>query len=253
MKTAYDIPESSRTARGSAMINFITSLGRDEYVTEMLDIDAAEEGTKYLLMVTKFGYVKKTALEEYKNINKSGLIAIRLKEDDRLVAVLPVKGDEEIIIGTRRGMAIRLSIDDEEVRPLSRSASGVHGIRLKSSEESGADDVVGVVIAADKDIFTISADGNAKRNAESAYRVQKRNGQGTINFKKGFEVVALVAADDKDELVGVSEQGITIRIPADQISSKKAKGSQGVILQRLEEGDRIASIDVVTEPEETEE
>lgn len=253
MKTAYDIPESSRSARGSAMINFITSLGSDEYVTEMLDIDAAEEGTKYLLMVTKFGYVKKTALEEYKNINKSGLIAIRLKEDDRLVAVLPVKGDEEIIIGTRRGMAIRLSIDDEEVRPLSRSASGVHGIRLKSSEESGADDVVGVVIAADKDIFTISADGNAKRNAESAYRVQKRNGQGTINFKKGFEVVALVAADDKDELVGVSEQGITIRIPADQISSKKAKGSQGVILQRLEEGDRIASIDVVTEPEETEE
>ena len=250
MKTAYDIPESSRTARGSAMINFITSLGSDEYVTEMLDIDAAEEGTKYLLMVTKFGYVKKTALEEYKNINKSGLIAIRLKEDDRLVAVLPVKGDEEIIIGTRRGMAIRLSINDEEVRPLSRSASGVHGIRLKSSEESGADDVVGVVIAADKDIFTISADGNAKRNAESAYRVQKRNGQGTINFKKGFEVVALVAADDKDELVGVSEQGITIRIPADQISSKKAKGSQGVILQRLEEGDRIASIDVVTEPEE---
>ena len=253
MKTAYDIPESSRTARGSAMINFITSLGADEYVTEMLDIDAAGEGTKYLLMVTKFGYVKKTALEEYKNINKSGLIAIRLKDDDRLVAVLPVKGDEEIIIGTRGGMAIRFSIDDDQVRPLSRATSGVRGIRLKSSGENGTDDVVGVVVAADKDIFTISADGNAKRNAESAYRVQRRSGQGTINFKRGFEVVALVAADDNDELVGVSEQGITIRIPASQISSKKAKGSQGVILQRLEEGDRIASIDVVTEMEETEE
>ena len=250
MKNAYDIPESSRVARGSAMINFITSLGQDEYVTEMLDIDAAGEGTKYLLMVTKYGYIKKTALEEYKNINKNGLIAIRLKDEDRLVAVLPVKGDEEIIIGTRRGMAIRLSIDDDEVRPISRAASGVHGIRLKSSDKDGSDDVVGVVIASDKDIFTISADGNAKRNAASAYRIQKRNGQGTINFKKGFEVVALVAADDNDELVGVSEQGITIRIPADQISSKKAKGSQGVILQRLEEGDRIASIDVVTEIEE---
>ena len=248
MKTAYDIPESSRTARGSAMINFITSLGADEHVTELLDLDISEEGTKYLLMVTKYGYIKKTALEEYKNINKNGLIAMRLKEDDRLVAVLPVKGDEEIIMGTRKGMAIRFSIDDDNVRPLSRSASGVHGMRLKEG-----DDVVGVVVAAEKDIFTISADGNAKRNAASAYRLQGRNGQGTINFKKGYEVVALVAADDRDELVGISEQGITIRIPADQISSKKAKGGQGVILQRLEEGDRIASIDVVSEPEEDEE
>lgn len=102
MKTAYDIPESSRTARGSAMINFITSLGADEHVTELLDLDISEEGTKYLLMVTKYGYIKKTALEEYKNINKNGLIAMRLKEDDRLVAVLPVKGDEEIIMGTRK-------------------------------------------------------------------------------------------------------------------------------------------------------
>lgn len=248
MKTAYDIPESSRTARGSAMINFITSLGADEHVTELLDLDISEDGTKYLLMVTKYGYIKKTALEEYKNINKNGLIAMRLKDEDRLVAVLPVKGDEEIIMGTRKGMAIRFSIDDENVRPLSRSASGVHGMRLKEG-----DDVVGVVVAAEKDIFTISADGNAKRNAASAYRLQGRNGQGTINFKKGYEVVALVAADDTDELVGVSEQGITIRIPADQISSKKAKGGQGVILQRLEEGDRIASIDVVTEMDESEE
>ena len=241
MRPAYTIPESSRNARGSAMINFITSLGTDEYVTEMVDIDTAAEGTKYLLMVTKHGYVKKTALEEYQNIRNNGIIAINLKaEDDRLVAVWPVRGDEEIIIGTRGGMAIRISIDDDTVRPLSRGAAGVHGMRLKEDDE-----VVGVVIADEKDIFTISADGNAKRNAQTAYRLQGRNGQGTINFKKGFEVVALVAADDKDELVGVSEQGITIRIPADQISSKKAKGAQGVILQRLEEGDRIASIDVV--------
>lgn len=246
MRSAYSIPESGRNARGSAMINFITSLEEDEHVTELLDIDTATEGTKYLLMVTKHGYIKKTLMEEYKNIRKNGMIAINLKEeDDRLVAVWPVKGDEEIIIGTRHGMAIRISIGDDEVRPLSRTAAGVHGIRLKEGDE-----VVGVVIADEKDIFTISADGNAKRNAESAYRLQGRNGQGTINFKKGFEVVALVAADDHDELVGVSEQGITIRIPADQISSKKAKGGQGVILQRLEDGDRIASIDVVTETEE---
>ena len=122
MRPAYTIPESSRNARGSAMINFITSLGTDEYVTEMVDIDTAAEGTKYLLMVTKHGYVKKTALEEYQNIRNNGIIAINLKaEDDRLVAVWPVRGDEEIIIGTRGGMAIRISIDDDTVRPLSLS------------------------------------------------------------------------------------------------------------------------------------
>ena len=105
--------------------------------------------------------------------------------------------------------------------------------------------MVGACIAADKDIFTISADGNAKRNKASAYHIQSRNGKGVRNFKKGYEVVALVAADDSDELVGVSEQGITIKTRASQITSKKAKAGQGVILQRLEEGDRIASIDVL--------
>ena len=115
------------------------------------------------------------------------------------------------------------------------------------------DEVVGAVIAADKDIFTISADGNAKRNKADAYRIQGRNGMGVRNFKKGFEVVALVAADDNDELVGVSEQGITIKTKASQITSKKAKAGQGVILQRLEDGDRIASIDVLSGDEEEEE
>ena len=252
MKTAIDLPKSSRTARGSALINYIPSLSKGERVTELLDIDAAGEDTKYLLMVTKKGYVKKTEIAEYRNINKNGLIAIRLNEGDELVTVLRVKGDEDVILGTRFGMAIRFSINDNEVRSLGRAAAGVHGIRL--SEVKGVEDeVVGAVIAADKDIFTISADGNAKRNKADAYRIQGRNGMGVRNFKKGFEVVALVAADDNDELVGVSEQGITIKTKASQITSKKAKAGQGVILQRLEEGDRIASIDVLSGDTENEE
>lgn len=252
MKTAIDLPKSGRTARGSALINYIPSLQPGERVTELLDIDAAGEDTKYLLMVTKKGFVKKTAISEYKNINKNGLIAIRLNEGDELVTVLRVKGDEDVILGTRFGMAIRFSINDEEVRALSRAAAGVHGIRL-GEVNSEEDEVVGAVIAADKDIFTISADGNAKRNKADAYRIQGRNGMGVRNFKKGFEVVALVAADDNDELVGVSEQGITIKTKASQITSKKAKAGQGVILQRLEDGDRIASIDVLSGDEEEEE
>ena len=241
MKTAVEFPKSTRTARGSALINFIPNLARDERVTELLDLDNVQEGTKYLLMVTKKGYVKKTELAEYKNINKNGLISIRLNEGDRLAAVLAITGEEEIILGTKDGMAIRFSVDDSEVRSMGRAAAGVHGIKL-----AGDDEVVGACIAADKDIFTISADGNAKRNKASAYHIQSRNGKGIRNFRRGYEVVALVAADDKDELVGVSEQGITIKTKASQIVSKKTKAGQGVILQRLEDGDRIASIDVLS-------
>ena len=251
MKTAVEFPKSTRTARGSALINFIPNLARDERVTELLDLDNVQEGTKYLLMVTKKGYVKKTELAEYKNINKNGLISIRLNEGDRLAAVLAINGEEEIILGTKDGMAIRFSVDDSEVRSMGRAAAGVHGIKL-----AGDDEVVGACIAADKDIFTISADGNAKRNKASAYHIQSRNGKGIRNFRRGYEVVALVAADDKDELVGVSEQGITIKTKASQIVSKKTKAGQGVILQRLEDGDRIASIDVLSndpEAEDTEE
>lgn len=248
MKTAVEFPKSTRTARGSALINFIPNLARDERVTELLDIDNVQEGTKYLLMVTKKGYVKKTELAEYKNINKNGLISIRLNEGDRLAAVLAITGEEEIILGTKDGMAIRFSVDDSEVRSMGRAAAGVHGIKL-----AGDDEVVGACIAADKDIFTISADGNAKRNKASAYHIQSRNGKGIRNFRRGYEVVALVAADDKDELVGVSEQGITIKTKASQIVSKKTKAGQGVILQRLEDGDRIASIDVLSNDPEAEE
>lgn len=251
MKTAVEFPKSTRTARGSALINFIPNLARDERVTELLDLYNVQEGTKYLLMVTKKGYVKKTELAEYKNINKNGLISIRLNEGDRLAAVLAITGEEEIILGTKDGMAIRFSVDDSEVRSMGRAAAGVHGIKL-----AGDDEVVGACIAADKDIFTISADGNAKRNKASAYHIQSRNGKGIRNFRRGYEVVALVAADDKDELVGVSEQGITIKTKASQIVSKKTKAGQGVILQRLEDGDRIASIDVLSndpEAEDTEE
>lgn len=251
MKTAVEFPKSTRTARGSALINFIPNLARDERVTELLDLDNVQEGTKYLLMVTKKGYVKKTELAEYKNINKNGLISIRLNEGDRLAAVLAITGEEEIILGTKDGMAIRFSVDDSEVRSMGRAAAGVHGIKI-----AGDDEVVGACIAADKDIFTISADGNAKRNKASAYHIQSRNGKGIRNFRRGYEVVALVTADDKDELVGVSEQGITIKTKASQIVSKKTKAGQGVILQRLEDGDRIASIDVLSndpEAEDTEE
>lgn len=246
MRSAMDIPESSnRNSKGSALINFIPSLTPGEKVTELYDIDDSEVDTaKYLFMVTKFGYVKKTSVDEYRNIRQNGLIAIKLRENDSLVTVLHVSGGENIFLATKKGMGI--CFPEEEVRAMGRATGGVRGIDLGRDDE-----VIGAVIAEpDRDIITISSDGQAKRNPVSSYRAQSRNGKGTRNFKRGYEVVAVITAVDDDDLVGVSEKGVTIKVRVADISTKKSRGSQGVSIQNLEEGDRVASIDVIPKDDE---
>lgn len=246
MRSAMDIPESSnRNSKGSALINFIPSLTPGEKVTELYDIDDSEVDTaKYLFMVTKFGYVKKTSVDEYRNIRQNGLIAIKLRENDSLVTVLHVSGGEKVFLATKKGMGI--CFPEEEVRAMGRATGGVRGIDLGRDDE-----VIGAVIAEpDRDIITISSDGQAKRNPVSSYRAQSRNGKGTRNFKRGYEVVAVITAVDDDDLVGVSEKGVTIKVRVADISTKKSRGSQGVSIQNLEEGDRVASIDVIPKDDE---
>lgn len=246
MRSAMDIPESSnRNSKGSALINFIPSLTPGEKVTELYDIDDSEVDTaKYLFMVTKFGYVKKTSVNEYRNIRQNGLIAIKLRENDSLVTVLHVSGGEKIFLATKKGMGI--CFPEDEVRAMGRATGGVRGIDLGRDDE-----VIGAVIAEpDRDIITISSDGQAKRNPVSSYRAQSRNGKGTRNFKRGYEVVAVITAVDDDDLVGVSEKGVTIKVRVADISTKKSRGSQGVSIQNLEEGDRVASIDVIPKDDE---
>lgn len=246
MRSAMDIPESSnRNSKGSALINFIPSLTPGEKVTELYDIDDSEVDTaKYLFMVTKFGYVKKTSVDEYRNIRQNGLIAIKLRENDSLVTVLHVSGGEKIFLATKKGMGI--CFPEDEVRAMGRATGGVRGIDLGRDDE-----VIGAVIAEpDRDIITISSDGQAKRNPVSSYRAQSRNGKGTRNFKRGYEVVAVITAVDDDDLVGVSEKGVTIKVRVADISMKKSRGSQGVSIQNLEEGDRVASIDVIPKDDE---
>lgn len=246
MRSAMDIPESSnRNSKGSALINFIPSLTPGEKVTELYDIDDSEVDTaKYLFMVTKFGYVKKTSVDEYRNIRQNGLIAIKLRENDSLVTVLHVSGGEKIFLATKKGMGI--CFPEDEVRAMGRATGGVRGIDLGRDDE-----VIGAVIAEpDRDIITISSDGQAKRNPVSSYRAQSRNGKGTCNFKRGYEVVAVITAVDDDDLVGVSEKGVTIKVRVADISTKKSRGSQGVSIQNLEEGDRVASIDVIPKDDE---
>lgn len=246
MRSTMDIPESSnRNSNGSALINFIPSLTPGEKVTELYDIDDSEVDTaKYLFMVTKFGYVKKTSVDEYRNIRQNGLIAIKLRENDSLVTVLHVSGGEKIFLATKKGMGI--CFPEDEVRAMGRATGGVRGIDLGRDDE-----VIGAVIAEpDRDIITISLDGQAKRNPVSSYRAQSRNGKGTRNFKRGYEVVAVITAVDDDDLVGVSEKGVTIKVRVADISTKKSRGSQGVSIQNLEEGDRVASIDVIPKDDE---
>lgn len=246
MRSAMDIPESSnRNSKGSALINFIPSLTPGEKVTELYDIDDSEVDTaKYLFMVTKFGYVKKTSVDEYRNIRQNGLIAIKLRENDSLVTVLHVSGGVKIFLATKKGMGI--CFPEDEVRAMGRATGGVRGIDLGRDDE-----VIGAVIAEpDRDIITISSDGQAKRNPVSSYRAQSRNGKGTRNFKRGYEAVAVITAVDDDDLVGVSEKGVTIKVRVADISTKKSRGSQGVSIQNLEEGDRVASIDVIPKDDE---
>lgn len=250
MRSAMDIPESnSRNSKGSALINFISSLAPGEKVTELFDVDNSDiEESKYLFMVTKMGFVKKTAVDEYKNIRQTGLIAIRLREGDSLVTVLHISGGENIFLATRDGMGILFP--ESDVRAMGRATGGVHGIELNVFR-GVPDEVVGAVIAEENnDIITISSDGQAKRNHISSYRPQSRNGKGTRNFKRGYEVVGVVSANDEDELVGVSEKGVTIKVRVADISTKKSRGSQGVSIQNLEDGDRVASIDVIPSDEE---
>ena len=235
--TAAEIPISnSRTAKGTPIINFLPKLGAGEKVTELFDIDKSAS-TKYIFMITRKGYVKKTAFSEYMNIRSSGIIAISLRDGDELIAVRRTNDHDKVIIATRLGMAIRF--DEADVRPQGRQAQGVVGIRMK---QDGDEVAGGTVIHNGQEVLTVSEDGFAKRNKAEAYTLQKRGGMGTRNFGKNKIVVGLVTVREDDEIIAITEGGQIIRVPVSNISLKKTKAVQGVRLMKLPEGDRISSI-----------
>lgn len=245
---AHEIMEAStRNSRGTAMVN-VLPLTQNEAVTTMIDYDQSNPEWN-LVMVTEQGIVKRSALKEYKNIRRSGLNAISLSDDDRLIAVCMTDGEQDILIGTRKGLAIRFNEDD--ARPLKRAARGVRGIKLKAG-----DVVVGAgVLSKGKQVFTITEDGYGKRNDQSAYTLQKRGGQGAKNYRitdKTGDVIGVEIVEETDELIIISEQGKVIRFDINNVAVKKGKAVSGVILQNLDEGDRVASVAVVTPTEEDE-
>jgi len=242
---AYEVPEaSSRSSRGTAIIN-VLPLQVDESVTTMIDLEKVDVNAN-LLMVTKFGVIKRTRIEEYKNIRRSGLNSITLSDGDRLISVCLTLGEQDILIGTRKGMAIRFN--EEDARLLKRAAQGVRGIKLNTG-----DYVVGAgVITTNTQAFTISEEGFGKRNSQEAYGIQKRGGKGTKNFKitdKTGDVIAVEIVSDEDEVMLISEQGKIIRFDMKDIAVKKGKAISGVKTQNLENGDKVAAVAVIPRQE----
>jgi len=237
---AWEIPESSRQAKGQAIINLI-NLEQGEDVLSVLPI-SEKENVKHLIIATKKGVVKKTNIKEFQNLRSSGLIAIRLKKDDNLVSVLPTSGDDHIILVTKKGKSIRFP--EANARPMGRATSGVSGIKIDQGDELISMEVFAAKqdIPKDKrkkiyrDILTISEHGLGKRTPIHLFPVQKRAGKGVkaavINSKTGNLSAAIMVTQNFDQVIITSKDGQVIKLPLKNIP-QLGRATQGVILMRF--------------------
>ena len=238
----YEIPEAGRTARGTAIVNLL-SLDPGEKISAIIPIQNFAEG-KYLLMATKNGLIKKTALNEYNSARKTGLQAITLKEEDELIAVRLTDGEDNVVLVTKKGMSI--TFYEKDVRPIGRIAQGVIGIRLDS------DDVVigmeSIITGSKATLLAITENGFGKRTELDEYRVQIRGGKGVITYKitpKTGDIVGVRIANDEDDAMLITEKGTIIRIHVKDISIL-GRATQGVTLMRTSDGGKVVSIETLT-------
>lgn len=242
----YQIPEASRTSKGMNVVNLLP-LEQDETVSAMVKIPE-EEDRAYLCMVTRNGIIKRTAINQYEHIRKSGIIAINLDEGDELCWVDITDGERELIVATHDGMAI--CFKESDARLIGRTARGVKAIQLKDG-----DYVVGFAVSVEgKQLLTVSETGYGRKSEFSDYRVQSRAGKGLINYRTAqFGKVAMIApVDDENDVIMITTDGIVIRTHADQISDVKRPG-KGVKVMRVNDGERIATLSIVDKYEEEEE
>ncbi len=245
----YQIPEASRQAKGSAIVNLLP-IEKDEKITAFISVPEFEDD-KYLLMCTRNGIIKKTAVTDYDTSRKGGIIGIVLDEGDELIKVELTDGTNDVIVGTHAGMAIRFN--EKDVRSMGRVTRGVKSINLR-----GADYVVGMCLAIEgTELLTVTENGYGKRTDIEEYRVQSRAGVGIKNYKCSDvtgNVVGLRTVSDDEDILLITSEGIIIRIAANGISSI-GRSTKGVRLMRLKEGVNVVSIAVTEheEPEETEE
>ena len=232
----YEISECSRTARGTNIVNLLP-LEAGEKITSMIRVSQFDE-EKYLIMVTRKGTVKRTQLSLYKNVRKNGLIAINLDEDDELAWVRETGGNNQLIIATKTGMAIRFS--ETDLRPLGRTARGVRAISLKEGDE-----VVGMARTREgATILTITENGSGRRTEIAGYRLQNRGGKGILNYKcteeKGY-VAGIKVVDDDDDIIMITDDGVIIRISASEVNTQ-SRYAGGVRVMRVAEGSRIVTL-----------
>jgi len=238
---AYEIPETSRTARGTAIVNLLP-LKPDERVNTMITIKDFDEA-RYLIFATKNGIVKKTLLSEYGSSRRTGLIAITLKDDDELIGVRLVDKNEEMILGTHNGMSIRFSVNN--VSSTGRTSQGVKGINLRPNDKVVSMDIV----REGHDVLVVTEKGLGKRIDEKEFRCQARGGRGVIIQKvtdKTGPLAGLRVVGENDEIMLCTSSGIMIRLLTSEIS-KMSRNTMGVTLIKLEQDDFLASMAVVTE------
>ena len=246
---AYEIPEATRTAKGTPAVNFLNLMQR-ERINAIIPIKEFEED-KYLIGVTKFGIIKKTSLSNFDTNRKAGLIAINLKPGDELVGIKQTSGTDNVIIVTKNGKCICFSEDD--VRPMGRISGGVRAIKLEEDDEVVAMELV----QPDEQLLVVTKNGYGKRTPVTDYKIQVRGGKGLLTydkakFKKTGELVGAMVVSDDDEVLLINSDGIIIRIKSSEVS-KLGRATQGVKIMRVAEDCEIISIaKVIKEDEELE-
>ena len=247
-KKGYQIPESGKTAKGTNLIN-ILQIEQGERVQAMLHYRETGEEQLYLMMVTRNGTVKRLPVEALKNLRNNGIRALTMDEGDQLVSVRETDGSQKILIATHDGMAV--VFDENDVRPMGRSAMGVRGIRLREG-----DYVVGAARAREgKSVLTITEKGYGKRTPVEEYRITNRGGLGIKNYQitdKTGKIVGVKVVDGTEDLLLVTQAGILIRTAVENIRVA-GRATQGVIVMRFkEEGDRVISMALTDREQETE-
>lgn len=246
----YEIPEGSRTSRGTNVVN-ILPLEQGEKITCVIKTSDISAEDRYYVMVTRNGVIKRTEYNAYTNVRKSGLIAINLDEGDELAWVKITDGHSDVVLATRQGMSIRFH--EEDARSMGRTARGVKAISLEAEDQ-----VVGmVVLSPDEtagDILTVSQSGLGRRTDSGEYRLQTRGGKGLRNYycDKNGPVAGFEMVDDQTDIILITDSGIIIRIPADQIS-KQSRYAGGVKVMRVDDQTSIIGIAVTEKEEESEE
>lgn len=237
----YEIPEAGRTARGTAIVNLLR-LDNGEKISAVIPITTFDDG-KYLLMATKSGLIKKTALKEYDSSRKTGLLSITLKDDDELIDVRLTDGEDNVVLVTSKGLSI--TFDEKDVRPVGRSAQGVIGMRLDDN-----DFVIGMESVLNNEnatLLAITENGFGKRTELTEYRVQKRGGRGVITYKitpKTGDIVGIRIATGDEDVMLITDKGTIIRMKVEEISIL-GRSTQGITLMRTNDGGKVVSIETI--------